>query len=97
MTARAEGAQAKARALRAEARAWRRAAFTADAVALCLLAYSEFKVPTSMALRINAHMVLYHDETLGWAAFVLACLFLALECEDEARALRTHIGRRAKR
>lgn len=74
-----------ARELRAEARAWRRAAVAIDADP-----FANFRVTTAMRTRNRAHWDVSPARLpfLSWwrgNGRVLACLFLALECEDEAK------------
>ena len=80
-----------AQTLRAEARAWRRAAETLDDAIPRPRRLTFDTAP--MMLRWCEHEVEMFGGVRDWAVtlpmldMVLACLILALECEDEARAL----------
>ena len=87
--------------LRAEARAWRRAAELLDAGAPGIIGLATASARAarhsgaaedSMVTRRYLHAAAFGSAPIwdvdDWTScLVLACLFLALECEDEARAL----------
>ena len=86
----------RARGLRAEARAWRRAARALDKsgplvrpLAALYADWLAFRHWQPMRARFFAHWPPRADGLVCMLCnhAVLLCLFLALECEDEARAL----------
>lgn len=79
--------------LRAEARAWREEAQRMDRASEIGTLPAQTTVRRSdLWFRLNkrymAHLAMERcDGPATWDSLVLFCLFLALECEDEARAL----------
>ena len=71
-----------ARELRAEARAWRRAAEQVHDY-VCLA--NGLRVEMTVRFRAHFKLLDYPGFEADDNARVLACLFLALECEDEAK------------
>ena len=76
--------------LRAEARAWRRRARECDRWHLTMNGTTDMRGMQSRVLQhVLVAVFVANERDAPWTvdSRVLACLFLALECEDEARAL----------